>query len=114
MSENLIIATAQVADVVVAIEGLGVAVESLEMGDAQMLTCRRNKAAISIRIAQPRDWANTPVLRDHTVAVVMVGSLLHRSEARQLREEIVAVCAPFIVAMDDMVEHARAKSRAAE
>jgi hypothetical protein len=44
----------------------------------------------------------------------MVGSLLHRSEAKQLRDDVVAACAPFIVAMDDLVARARAASADAE
>jgi len=108
MSENLIVETARQPDLVAAIENLGVTVETRAMGNAQMLTCRRDKAAINIRIAQPIEWAHAPVLRDHTVAVVMVGSLFHRSEAKQLRGEVVEVAAPFTVVMDDLVERARA------
>ena len=108
MSENLVIQRTRQAEVITTIEGLGVAIESQVVGNAEMLTCRRGKGVINIRIAQPSDWAEAPVLRDHAIAVVMVGSLLHRSEARILREDVVAACAPYVVTLDELVARARA------
>jgi hypothetical protein len=108
MSENLIIRTAQEAEIAAAIERLGVSVETTTMGDARMYTCRREKTAVNIRVSQPRDWRDAPILRDHEMAIAMVGSLFHRTEANQLRDEIVAALAPYVVSMDALVEQGRA------
>jgi hypothetical protein len=114
MSENLIVRTAQVPDMVAAIEGLGVAVESETIGNAEMLTCRKDKASVHIRVSQPSDWAPAPVLRDHSVAVVMmdiIGSLLRRDAVKALRDDVVTACTPFVVQLDTLVQEARANTR---